>query len=95
MESKSFASPAFMRVLTAEFVEGWSGRMLNIHPSLLPLFRGLDTHERALAAGVKIHGATVHLVTPELDGGPPLAQGAIAVTPEGYAGNAGVAAAAG
>ncbi|MCI4665895.1 MAG: phosphoribosylglycinamide formyltransferase [Neomegalonema sp.] len=71
----------FMRVLTAAFVERWSGRMLNIHPSLLPLFKGLDTHARALAAGVKIHGASVHLVTPELDDGPILAQGAIPVTP--------------
>lgn len=76
----------FMRVLSAEFVGGWAGRILNVHPSLLPLFRGLDTHARALAAGVKIHGATVHLVTAELDGGPILAQAAIPVladdTPE-------------
>jgi phosphoribosylglycinamide formyltransferase-1 len=57
----------------------WSGRMLNIHPSLLPAFKGLDTHARALAAGVKIHGATVHFVAEEMDGGPIVAQGALAV----------------
>ncbi len=60
----------FMRVLTTPFVEKWRGRMLNIHPSLLPEFKGLDTHARALAAGVKVHGCTVHFVVPELDSGP-------------------------
>jgi len=64
----------FMRVLTPAFVTRWNGRMLNIHPSLLPQFKGLNTHRRALEAGVKRHGATVHLVTPELDSGPILAQ---------------------
>ena len=64
----------FMRVLTPAFVTRWNGRMLNIHPSLLPQFKGLNTHRRALEAGVKHHGATVHLVTPELDSGPILAQ---------------------
>jgi phosphoribosylglycinamide formyltransferase-1 len=69
----------FMRLLTAEFVQRWSGRMLNIHPSLLPAFPGLDPHGQALAAGVKISGATVHFVTPETDAGPILMQGAVAV----------------
>jgi phosphoribosylglycinamide formyltransferase 1 len=69
----------FMRLLTAEFVQRWSGRMLNIHPSLLPSFPGLDPHGQALAAGVKISGATVHLVIPETDAGPILMQGAVAV----------------
>ncbi len=69
----------FMRLLTPWFVGQWYGRMLNIHPALLPSFKGLDTHERALAAGVKIHGATVHFVVPEMDSGPIIAQGALAV----------------
>lgn len=69
----------FMRLLTPWFVERWYGRMLNIHPSLLPAFKGLDTHERALATGVQIHGATVHFVVPEMDAGPIIAQGAVAV----------------
>lgn len=60
----------FMRMLTTPFVEKWRGRMLNIHPSLLPEFKGLDTHARALAAGAKVHGCTVHFVVPELDSGP-------------------------
>ncbi len=64
----------FMRVLTAAFVGKWRGRMLNIHPSLLPEFKGLDTHARALAAGVKMHGCTVHFVVPELDSGPAVLQ---------------------
>lgn len=69
----------FMRLLTAEFVEAWHDRLLNIHPSLLPSFPGLHTHERALAAGVRVHGATVHFVRPELDTGPVVAQGAVPV----------------
>lgn len=69
----------FMRLLSPSFVGQWQGRMLNIHPALLPCFKGLDTHARALAAGVKIHGATVHLVVPEVDSGPILAQAAVAV----------------
>jgi len=76
----------FMRILTTEFVNRWSGRMINIHPSLLPSFRGLDPHGQALRAGVKISGATVHFVTPETDAGPIIMQGAVAVrdddTPE-------------
>jgi phosphoribosylglycinamide formyltransferase 1 len=69
----------FMRLLTPWFVSRWPDRMINIHPALLPAFKGLDTHERALAAGVKIHGATVHFVVPEMDSGPVIAQGALTV----------------
>ncbi len=69
----------FMRLLTPRFVQQWEGRVLNIHPALLPAFKGLDTHARALAAGVKIHGATVHFVTAEMDCGPIVVQGAVAV----------------
>ncbi|MGE5649831.1 phosphoribosylglycinamide formyltransferase [Noviherbaspirillum sp. UKPF54] len=71
----------FMRILTPAFVEHYTGRMLNIHPSLLPSFPGLATHSQALAAGVKVHGATVHFVTAELDHGPIVAQAAVAVHP--------------
>jgi phosphoribosylglycinamide formyltransferase-1 len=69
----------FMRLLTPWFVGRWDGRLLNIHPALLPAFKGLETHARALAAGVKIHGASVHFVVPEMDSGPIIAQGAVAV----------------
>jgi phosphoribosylglycinamide formyltransferase-1 len=69
----------FMRLLTAEFVQRWYGRMLNIHPSLLPSFPGLEPQAQALRAGVKISGATVHFVTPETDAGPIVMQGAVAV----------------
>ena len=69
----------FMRLFTAEFVQHWYGRMLNIHPSLLPSFPGLDPHGQALRAGVKISGATVHFVIPETDAGPIVMQGAVAV----------------
>jgi phosphoribosylglycinamide formyltransferase-1 len=69
----------FMRILTADFVSKWQGRMLNIHPALLPAFKGLDTHRRALEAKVKEHGATVHLVVPELDSGPIVVQGRVEV----------------
>jgi phosphoribosylglycinamide formyltransferase-1 len=69
----------FMRLLSPWFTGEWTGRMLNIHPSLLPAFKGLDTHERVLGAGVKIHGASVHFVVPEMDSGPIIAQGAVAV----------------
>src|SRR5947208_15671695 len=69
----------FMRLFTAEFTEAWYGRMLNIHPSLLPSFPGLDPHGQALRAGVKISGATVHFVIPETDAGPIVMQGAVAV----------------
>jgi phosphoribosylglycinamide formyltransferase 1 len=69
----------FMRLFTAGFVNRWDGRMLNIHPSLLPAFPGLDPHGQALSAGVKISGATVHFVTPQTDAGPIVMQGAVAV----------------
>jgi formyltetrahydrofolate-dependent phosphoribosylglycinamide formyltransferase len=72
----------YMRRLTPLLVGRFAGRMLNIHPSLLPAFPGLDTHARALAAGVKLHGCTVHLVTPALDEGPILAQAAVPVLPD-------------
>lgn len=71
----------FMRILTPGFVERYAGRMINIHPSLLPGFPGLHTHARALEAGVKVHGASVHFVTPELDHGPIVIQGALDVLP--------------
>lgn len=69
----------FMRLFTPSFVARWSERMINIHPALLPAFKGLDTHKRALAAGVKIHGASVHFVVPDMDCGPIIAQGAVGV----------------
>ncbi len=71
----------YLRLLTPWFVGRYGGRMLNIHPSLLPAFPGLDTHARALAAGVKLHGCTIHLVTEGMDEGPILAQGAVPVLP--------------
>src|SRR3972149_188543 len=73
------ALAGFMRILTAGFVLRYQGRLLNIHPSLLPAFPGLDTHARALAAGVKLDGATVHFVTPQLDHGPIVIQAAVPV----------------
>jgi phosphoribosylglycinamide formyltransferase-1 len=80
------ALAGFMRVLTPRFVAHYESRLLNIHPSLLPAFPGLETHERALAAGVKVHGCSVHFVTAELDHGPIVAQAAVPVrahdTPE-------------
>lgn len=72
----------FMRILTAPFCARYSGRMMNIHPSLLPAFPGLDTHARALAAGCKIAGCTVHFVTPDLDCGPVIAQAAVNILPD-------------
>jgi phosphoribosylglycinamide formyltransferase 1 len=80
------ALAGFMRILSAEFVRRFEGRLLNIHPSLLPKYKGLDTHARALAAGDTHHGASVHYVTDELDGGPVIMQGRLAIragdTPE-------------
>lgn len=72
----------FMRLLTKGFVEEWRNRQLNIHPSLLPSFKGLHTHERALEAGVKISGCTVHFVRTEMDAGPIIAQAAVPVLPD-------------
>jgi phosphoribosylglycinamide formyltransferase-1 len=78
-EPRVVALAGFMRVLTPGFVERYAGRLLNVHPSLLPAFPGLDTHARALAAGVKVHGCTVHLVTAALDSGPIVIQAAVPV----------------
>jgi phosphoribosylglycinamide formyltransferase 1 len=75
------ALAGYMRLLSPEFVAKWQGRMLNIHPSLLPEYKGLDTHERALADGVKVSGCSVHLVTAELDDGPVLGQTEVAIIP--------------
>lgn len=86
MNVEIVALAGFMRVLTAGFIAGWEGRMINIHPSLLPAYKGLHTHERALADGAKVHGCSVHMVTAELDGGPVLLQAEVPVlagdTPE-------------
>jgi phosphoribosylglycinamide formyltransferase 1 len=73
------ACAGFMRILTAEFLHAWEGRIINIHPALLPLYKGLDTHARALADGVRVHGCTVHFVAPEIDSGPIIAQAAVPV----------------
>jgi phosphoribosylglycinamide formyltransferase 1 len=72
----------FMRILGAEFVQRYPGRLINIHPSLLPAFTGIHTHRRALAEGVKLHGCTVHFVSAELDHGPIIAQAAVPVLPD-------------
>jgi phosphoribosylglycinamide formyltransferase-1 len=69
----------FMRILTPWFVQRYAGRLINVHPSLLPAFTGVDTHRRALAAGVRVHGCTVHFVTPQLDHGPIIVQAAVPV----------------
>ena len=69
----------YMRLLSGDFVSRWMGSMINIHPSLLPSFKGLDTHARALGAGVKLHGCTVHVVRPDMDAGPIIAQSAVPV----------------
>lgn len=71
----------FMRILSDGFVRQWQGRLINIHPSLLPAFKGRHVHEQAIAAGVRISGCTVHYVIPELDSGPPIAQAAVPVKP--------------
>jgi phosphoribosylglycinamide formyltransferase-1 len=75
------ACAGFMRIMTRELIEAWRDRMINIHPSLLPAYRGLNTHERALADGIRIHGCTVHFVRPEVDAGPIIAQAAVPVLP--------------
>ena len=69
----------FMRLLSSDFVNRWPQHLLNIHPALLPAFKGLDTHKRALESGAKVHGATVHFVVAEMDAGPVIMQGAVAV----------------
>jgi phosphoribosylglycinamide formyltransferase 1 len=75
------ACAGFMRVMTSALLEPWAGKMINIHPSLLPLYKGTNTHERALADGAKVHGCSVHYVTEELDGGPVIAQAEVPVLP--------------
>jgi phosphoribosylglycinamide formyltransferase-1 len=75
------ALAGFMRILSAAFVTAWAGRLLNIHPSLLPDYRGLDTHRRVLAAAEREHGASVHYVTEQLDGGPLICQGRLSIAP--------------
>ena len=75
------ALAGYMRLLSEEFIRRWEGRVLNIHPSLLPLYKGLDTHKRALAAGEQFAGCSVHLVTPDLDSGPVLAQAQVRIRP--------------
>lgn len=75
------ACAGFMRIMTAGFIAKWPGRMVNIHPSLLPLFKGVDTHQRALEAGVRVHGCSVHFVSEELDAGAIIAQGVVPVLP--------------
>jgi formyltetrahydrofolate-dependent phosphoribosylglycinamide formyltransferase len=78
---EAIALAGFMRILTAPFIRNWEGRIVNIHPSLLPKYPGLDTHARALAAADSEAGATVHLVTPDLDSGPILAQARVPILP--------------
>ena len=80
--AKLICLAGFMRILDARFVNRWRNRMLNIHPSLLPAFRGLHTQERALEAGVRFTGCTVHFVNPELDDGPIITQAALAINPD-------------
>ena len=75
------ACAGFMRIMTGGVISKWAGRMINIHPSLLPLFKGVDTHERALEAGVRVHGCSVHFVSEELDAGAIIAQGVVPVLP--------------
>lgn len=81
-EAQIVCLAGFMRLLTPAFVRVWEGKMLNIHPSLLPSFKGLHTHQQALDAGVKWHGCTVHLVVPEMDAGPIVAQSVVPVLPD-------------
>lgn len=78
-DTEIVALAGYMRLLSASFVKKWHGRMINIHPSLLPSFKGLETHHRAIEAGCRIHGCTVHFVTPEMDDGPIIAQAAVPV----------------
>jgi len=75
------ALAGYMRILSSEFIEKWSGRILNIHPALLPLYKGLDTHRRALLAGDEFGGCSVHVVTEELDGGPVIARKQVRILP--------------
>lgn len=80
-QAELIACAGYMRILTRDFIAAWRDRLINIHPSLLPLYRGLDTHARALADGVKIHGCTVHVMRDEVDAGPIIAQAVVPVLP--------------
>jgi len=80
-EAEVVCLAGFMRILGEDFVNHWAGRMINIHPSLLPAYRGLDTHARALADGATVHGCSVHFVTPGLDEGPVILQAEVPVLP--------------
>ena len=80
--AKLICLAGYMRILGDDFLLSWRGKLINIHPSLLPAFRGINTHERALGRGVRIHGCTVHFVNSELDGGPIIAQSAVPVSPD-------------
>ena len=82
VQPQAVALAGFMRILTPAFIERFRGRLLNIHPSLLPRYPGLHTHRRVLEAGDREHGATVHFVTEELDGGPRIVQGSLSVSPD-------------
>ena len=79
MKAEIVCLAGYLRLLTDGFVARWSGRLINIHPALLPLFKGLNTHEQALGAGMRVHGCTVHFVTPAMDDGPIVAQAAVPV----------------
>lgn len=81
-EAELVCLAGFMRLLTEPFVDAWENRLINIHPSLLPAFKGLHTHERALESGVRLHGCTVHFLRPAMDEGPIIAQAAVAVRPD-------------
>jgi len=81
-QPKLIALAGFMRILSDRFVQQYEGRLINVHPSLLPAFTGLNTHTRALQEGIKIHGCTVHFVTPQLDHGPIVIQAAIPILPD-------------
>ena len=81
LEADIVCLAGYMRLLTPAFTQKWAGRLINIHPSLLPLFKGLDTHARALESGMRVHGCSVHFVTEEMDGGPIIAQAAVPVLP--------------
>jgi formyltetrahydrofolate-dependent phosphoribosylglycinamide formyltransferase len=80
-EVELVALAGYMRLLSAEFIQAWQGRILNVHPSLLPAYKGLDTHRRAIEAGEAQAGCSVHLVTESLDGGPVLAQAPVRIRP--------------
>lgn len=81
LEADIVCLAGYMRLLTPGFARKWAGKMVNIHPSLLPLFKGLDTHNRAIESGMRVHGCSIHFVTPELDDGPVIAQAVVPILP--------------